>query len=261
MLKKIFKFGPKKEDIIEIWCSITGLKDVIPVQTAGHFIPKWYENMPKWNSKQVEKLDHFRKNVSNKGTVKRCPAIPEFMSMGFVVPLWCDLRVKIFDDGSFEWNTPEGRFKFSQHPKNQLGEFLPKHAQPSLILKPDCPWYIKTPPGVSMFQFPMFYHFNPDFEVAPGVIWTDIHHEINQQMMFKKKGEFLIQRGTPLAQYIPYRRENFSHEVKEENKELITKRWTSYFNVRTKFTSGYQFNRQRSVKERQAKCPYPHGGK
>ena len=46
-------------------------KDVVPVQTAGHFIPKWYEKMQKWNRKQVEKLDHFRKNESNIGTVKR----------------------------------------------------------------------------------------------------------------------------------------------------------------------------------------------
>ena len=253
MLKKLFKFGSKKDDIIEIWSDIAGLPEVIPVKESHHFLPDWWIKTPKWQSEKVQE-QNIKNNIHNKGTVKRCPAIPEFMSMGFVVPLWCDLNVQIFEDGSHKWFTPASEFSFSSHGHSQLTDHLPNHAKPSLILKPNCPWNIKTPPGISLIQLPMMWHFNPIFTVAPGVIWTDIHHEINQQMMFHKLGSFNLQRGTPLAQYIPIRRENIPHEVKNETPELRTNRMASYYNVRTKFGGGYPQHRKDVTKK--GECPY-----
>ena len=105
-----------------------------------------------------------------------------------------------------------------------------------------------------MLQLPMFWHFNPNFTVAPGVIWTDIHHEINQQMMFHKKGRIRLERGTPLAQYIPIRRETIPHAVTNETPELRAARNTSFFHVRTKFGGGYPQHRKETIKK--GECPY-----
>ena len=253
MLKKIFKFGPKKEDIIEIWSTIEGLPAVEPVKDSSHFLPKWWVNTPQWQNEAVKK-GNTTDNINNKGTVKRCPAIPEFMNMGFTVPLWCDLRVEIFDDGSWKWNTPASEFHFESHGDTQLANYMPKHARPTIIMKPNCPWNVRTPKGISLLQLPMLWHFNPNFTVAPGVIWTDIHHEINQQMMFHKKGVFNIQRGTPLAHYIPIRREQWNFDVKNETQELREARRTSYYHVRTKFGGGYPKHRKDEIKK--GECPY-----
>ena len=35
MLKKIFNFGPKKEDKIEWWTTIDGLENVVPVEVKA----------------------------------------------------------------------------------------------------------------------------------------------------------------------------------------------------------------------------------
>ena len=253
MFKKIFNFGSKKEEKIEWWSDIEGLPGVVPIETSSNFIPKWWTNMPMWQDDKV-KQNNTTNNIVNKGTVRRCPAIPEFMGMGFTVPLWCDLEVNIFDDGGYKWNTPSGTFTFGNHGASQLGDWVPKHSSPTLILKPNCPWRVRTPPGVSMLQLPMFWHFNPNFTVAPGVIWTDIHHEINQQMMFHKKGRIRLERGTPLAQYIPIRRETIPHTVTEETPELRTARNTSFFHVRTKFGGGYPQHRKETIKK--GECPY-----
>jgi hypothetical protein len=41
----------------------------------------------------------------------------------------------------------------------------------------------------------------------PGVIRTDIHHELNQQVLYHGGGkEVFIRRGEPFVQYIPYKR-------------------------------------------------------
>ncbi len=254
MFKKVFNFGPKKEDKIEWWSDTDGLENVVPIQTAANFIPKWWQQMPLWQDKKVQAANK-ENNIENKGTVRRCPAIPEFMEMGFVVPLWCDLEISIYEDGGFKWHTPSNRFNFSSHGPSQLQDWMPRHARPSLVFKPDCPWRVKTPPGISMLQLPMFWHFNPHFTVAPGIIWTDIHHEINQQMMFHKAGTVQLQRGTPLAHYIPIRRETIPHTVTNQTDELRNAANTSFWHVRTKFSGGYPQHRKNTIKEK-GECPY-----
>ena len=239
MMKIFDNFGSKKEEKIIWWSMIEGLEDVVPVQVSSHHLPDWW----------IKKTD----NVDNKGTIKMCPAIPEFMSMGFVVSLWCDLKVEINEDGSFRWDTPSNEFTFLTHSEEQLSVHLPKHARPTLVLKPVCPWRVKTPSGISMLQLPMFWHFNPNFSVASGVIWTDIHHEINQQMLFHKTGTFNFKRGTPLAQYIPIRRENIPHEVSPLTPELIRDAQASSYHVKTKFSGGYTKHRKDEIKKKQ--CP------
>tara|TARA_B100000900_G_scaffold94029_1_gene77265 strand:- start:1858 stop:2634 length:777 start_codon:yes stop_codon:yes gene_type:complete len=253
MLKKLFKFGPNKEDIIEVWSTIEGLPEVEPVKESHNFMPNWWVNSPQWQSEKHQEAN-VTNNISNKGTVKRCPAIPEFMSMGFVVPLWCDLRVEIFEDGSWKWNTPASEFSFDNHGPTQLADLLPKHARPEIVMKPNCPWRVRTPKGISLLQLPMFWHFNPNFTVAPGVIWTDIHHEINQQMMFHKKGIINLQRGTPLAHYIPIRREQWNMQCTNQTEELRQAANASYYHVRTKWGGGYPKHRKDQIKK--GECPY-----
>ena len=91
------------------------------------------------------------------------------------------------------------------------------------------------------------------FEVLPGIIWSDIHHEINQQMHFKQYGEFIIKRGTPLAMYIPYERNKYTHTI--EGPTIENSKWSneSWINVRSKFKGGYKLH-QAEVK----KCPVKH---
>ena len=40
MLKKLFKFGSKKEDVIDIWSDIEGIPGVEPIKESHNFMPK-----------------------------------------------------------------------------------------------------------------------------------------------------------------------------------------------------------------------------
>ncbi len=46
MFKKIFNFGPKKDDKIEWWTVIEGLENIVPVQLSTHHLPDWWTKMP-----------------------------------------------------------------------------------------------------------------------------------------------------------------------------------------------------------------------
>ena len=241
----MFTFWKQKEKpVIKWWSTIEGLEKVVPVLPAKEVIPDWW--------KRVERM--ITNKTGDKGTVKNCPALPEYMSQGFVVPLWCDVNISIHD-GKFKWNTPEKVFHFTSHGDSQFRDWIPGHVKDnsSMVLKPACPWRVKTPPGWSMWQLPMHYDFNPLFEVQPGIIWTDVHHEINQQMLMKKYGQFTIKRGTPLAMYVPYERKKYDFTIEGPTVENAGWSNESYMHVRTKFKGGYNLH-QAEVK----KCPFGH---
>ena len=240
----MFTFWKKKEKpVIKWWSVIEGLEKIVPILPAKEVIPDWWT--------RVERMIN---SVAGKGTIRNCPSFPEYLAQGFVVPLWTDLNINMTHD-EFKWNTPEKAFQFSSHADTQFRDWVPKHVRDnsSMILKPSCPWRVKTPPGWSMWQLPMTYDFNPLFEVMPGIIWTDIHHEINQQMLMKRYGEFLIKRGTPLAMYVPYERKKYDFTIEGPNKENAGWANTSYLHVRSKFRGGYKLH-QAEVK----KCPMGH---
>ena len=244
-IKKVFTFWKQKEKPkIHWWSVIDGVDKVTPILPAKEFVPDWW--------KRVERF--INKNHDQKGTVRNCPSFPEYINQGFVVPLWCDLHLKIEHD-KYEWQSPDKMFSFSSHGDEQFRDYLPQHMKDntSMVLKPACPWRVKTPPGWSVWQLPMTYHYNPLFETLPGIIWSDIHHEINQQMLMKQYGEFVIKRGTPLAMYVPYKRNKYTYDVSGPNKQNTKWANTSYAYVRTKFKGGYRLNQAKAKK-----CPVKH---
>ena len=73
-----------------------------------------------------------------------------------------------------------------------------------------------------------------------------LHHLINQQIMFHKKGEILLKRGTPLAQYIPIRRETFEYYIGEATEELTNAERSSHLQTMGTYFSGYS-NKKKSI--------------
>lgn len=236
-----------KKEKKAIWWSIEDqLENIAPIVPLNKFIPNWFQSIKSTPS------DAFFRG----GTVKDCPSFLDLFSNGYVVPLWCDLLLTV-DNCSYKWKTPYKGFEFTSHPSSQFKDFLPEDAKENtrLILKAECPWRLKTPDGYSTWQFPMFYHYNPVFEVLPGIIRTDIHHEINQQMVIKKDGEHKIPRGTPLAIYVPFKREKLPYEIRNCNDKEV-RQWTTfnYLALISKFRRSYL--NIHKLKTEKGKCPF-----
>lgn len=190
------KFG--KSDKIQFISKVKGLESIqecLP-KPAKHFIPEWFKNVP---------TDAYI------NTVKFCPSFPDYFSQGYIIPMWSDVKLTSNGD-KWVWETPTNHFNWSNHTNDQ---FL-KYANPNfngvdgqMVFKTDCPWLIITPPGWSVLQLPLFYHFNKEWSVMPGVIDTDIHHEINQQVLYHGNNKTIsIKSGDPFVLYIPFKRSN-----------------------------------------------------
>jgi hypothetical protein len=225
--------------LIKVWTNIPELLDIpecIP-QPAHKFLPKWWKDTPVYTKENLS----FYEKLSDNFTVKKCPAFPEFLYQGIVIPMWCDSYL-YSNKSEWKYKVPSSKFNWAIHKNNQFVDHIPSWAKDNIVatFKSTCPWYIKTPPGYSVYQLPLFYNFNQNYTVAPGSIQTDKHHQINQQVLFHtKKEEILIPRGEPFVWYIPYKREEFTYSIigggEEEKQDLKN----SNIHIDTKFSNGY----------------------
>ena len=226
------RFG--KSPKIEFFTKIDTLPEVVPIQHGARMLPSWWKQLPSTMPNHDPRLDT--------GTAKICPAFPDFYSSGYVVPLWCDL---IFDynNGNVRARTSApDLFSVSFHSNDQFLNFAPPHVRETtvVVMKLECPWYVRTSPGYSVLQMPMFYEFDRRFTTMAGSIRSDTHHEMNQQLMVHVKESFVLERGTPISMYIPYKRERFKLDVREATAEFVRAMQKSQLNIMTKFRRGYR---------------------
>jgi hypothetical protein len=188
---------------------LENIADVRPVP-AKQFYPNWWR-----------KLASFDKESSTH-TAKACPAFPDFFSQGFILPMWSDTKLEYDPETTFyRWEAGRGEapYKWDTHANGQLVNHVDNiHHQGSkgkFVFKAISPWKIITPKGYSLLQLPVFYHFNNDFSVLPGILRTDTYHEINQQVLVhgEEKISINIPRGAPFVHYVPIKREDFDLDV------------------------------------------------
>lgn len=243
----------KQKPIIEFISTVEGLADIeecVP-KAAVKYTPKWWKDTPLKKAKHT-----ILENTA--GNVKNCPSFPDYFSNGYVIPMWCD-TILSFDEETQVWNwkTSSNQFTWDVHTNEQFLDFVSYEEdgkKVKFLFKANCPWRIKTPRGWSVMQLPLLYHFDHDFSVMPGIIDTDVHTEINQQVAFKSdKKEILIKRGTPFVQYIPFKRQTLVAKIRDASLQDIAEIKAKALKLTTKFVGTKAYNSLR--KEKQAKCP------
>jgi hypothetical protein len=237
------------EPLVELVTDIKGLNEVeeaLP-KPASHFVPNWWKKTPTVLAEpHIDSFTH--------GNVKTCPSFPDYFSKGFIVPMWVD-SILLFDtdkDGNdfWRWTTSNSSFTWETHSKEQYLNHSPHlyfGKKAHFVFKTKFPWYVFTSPGYSLYQLPPFFHFNEDFSVVPGVRDTDVYHEMNIQIVIHSKSkEIFIPRGTPLAHFIPFKREKIDLKVRYATDEDKIKMAAHDLNLDTKFShvSSYKAERK-----------------
>ena len=262
-----------KKPKVTFWTKEVGLTDIAPIKEHIKFIPDWYRRMRTYvysdsKDKEVERkakeifLDPTIpswKKTDNKelATVRKCPALKDWFRTGYVIPLWTDVDLER-EGNEGKVNTPTDRFTIERHQDDQLLSHLTDKEREASgiqnVWKFMCPWRLKTPPGYSVYQVPMMWDFqhHDKFSVLPGIIDTDIHHEINQQVVVYKQGLIKLKRGMPLVMYIPFKRENYDFEVVNETPELAKDDQKDVLNIFSKFPGKSKVS---AYEEQQLKCP------
>lgn len=241
---------------IEFFTTNKGLlaaKDLHPKPTKMQ-IPDWFKDISAHDF--IKTLDNGEvTDFPETKTVRSCPSFPDYFSQGYVIPMWTDVVIR-HDEETKSWSylTPSKDFTVSAHTHDQFlshvdANFLGRKTE--FIFKFISPWTLRTPSGYSVLQLPMFYHFNDNFSVLPGIVDTDTSHEINQQVAYHGGGkDILIPRGTPIAQYIPFKRQRYSMTVSFEDESMEEAMAKNRLLMSTKFTGAYsEMRRDRDSKQ------------
>jgi hypothetical protein len=186
-----------------IFTNTSGMEDLEKPQPASKFIPDWYKNMESYMGGD-KKPDG---NAGTSATAKRCMPIFDVVTAGYIITSPADVWVSLKDGQQyFEWTTL-GLISF--HPIEQAPEHPQRkpHAYPKWINH----WAIKTPKGYSTL-FVQPFHRESLFTILPGLVDTDEYYApVNFPMVINDPNfEGLIPKGTPIAQVIPVKRDDWN---------------------------------------------------
>jgi hypothetical protein len=173
-------------------------------------LPKWFTDAspyaPLPNYPQDNKL-HFRNRNANT-TYKKCVPLLDSLSAGYIVPLWADVMIE--QEGGFPeiyWKTHSDIFLLH----GQFSREIPApEGYDQVVYKYNNCWIPQTPKGYSCLITSPFGYNNLPFHAVPAIVDTDSSTlELIFPMWVKKGFEGIVEKGTPMVQIIPFKRENW----------------------------------------------------
>lgn len=220
------EFGPDYKDLIS------------PPSSAVKLIPDWYKSMPPVINNKKEGLSPKNKFATN-STLKGCSPFLDGLGLGYIYELPIDIELrKDGDNVVVNWRSNEPfvtTHSIEQHPG------LPAaNMHMDFVLKWNFPFSIETPKGYSsLFTHPLNRHDLP-FRTFSGVVETDSYIG-NVQFPFQIIKDFeynlIIEKGTPICQIFPFKRENWESSHGYISTEEKTKRM---FQIHSKIVRSYK---------------------
>lgn len=250
-----------------------GVPEEFCPKPATASVPDWYKNLESYLSGQ-------KKPDGNGGTpasIKRCMPVFDAITGGYILYTYVDLYVSQkevqYVDGKHHEATGEmkpltederiekGFKKTAPHyewPSYGPIQFHPVSQAPTHPGRGDLgdqmsypkwinPWSIKTPKGYSvLFTQPM--HRESPFTIMDGIVDTDTYNApVNFPFILNDWNyEGMIPAGTPMAQVIPFKRENWQMELGKQEDFISQQKTTNH--LRTSFFDSYK-NKFRAPKE------------
>jgi hypothetical protein len=226
-------------------------KAITPHPTpASKNIPNWYKKQQAYHSDENEAM----KKGQSSSTIKRCMPIFDIMNSGYIIYFPCDIYIDATDPEKIVWSIPEGvklikRDLISSHSSGQVSEYprdTDKYHKEVFRVLPF--WSISTEDGYSCLFTHPFHGEKVPFSMFSAIVDTDkFITDGHFSMYIEKNFKGVIERGTPMIQVIPFKRENYKMTISSVQDSIIAVGKQRLF-LRSKFKNYYR-NLLRSKKE------------
>jgi len=205
------KFIPKKKE----YAPILKLTPPIPANQA---LPEWYKDLSRH-----EILDN---GLIGK-TAKKCPAIQDTLSTGFIIPLWSRLEFASIKDSKGSIVEQNWILGVSSATGENLETHLDYHHSfqvkgmdlnktvDAKVLKLSLPYKIVVPEGYNIKYSDPFYHFRKDIRCLPGIVEADKWGYVAFPFEILSDN-FVMEAGTPLIHCLVYKRDEPVNLVMKE---------------------------------------------
>ena len=190
MFNKKITFCATDKSMVDIWPH---------PKPASRFIPEEYK-----------KLERFYNGDMHRATLKTCMPFLDSLTMGYIIPFDQDYLVNPVETDFTVAPANREQDDFGFHNNTQLPKEWKKVTGENAG-KFHNKWLIKTPPGHSCLFIKPMNRIETRFEIIAGVVDTDTYvNTINFPFILHKRDEqFLIKKGEPMVQVIPFKRESW----------------------------------------------------
>lgn len=188
----------------------------LPPRPSTMFLPEWYKNFKLYVGTDKEYGIHkeFARDVNT--TLKACTPFLDAMTTGYMVELASDIEF------SKEGNQLQIKFRTDQdligpHLYEQTYNLPRTNNEFKDTAKWLFDWKIETPKGYSCLYTHPLNRSDLPFRTLSGVVDTDRYpdsvHFPFQMIDFDHK--FILEKGTPICQVFPFKRENWESSIEE----------------------------------------------
>ena len=181
-------------------------------------IPDWYRKADRFAKKPDGDYWELPNNGGKIPTWKACPAIFDIMGTGYTLKTPCDIEFLAGDFGSISVKVLDKKYEDFVSTRDPMPQF--KHPEgyyeSHFAWFPD--WAVETPQGYSVLYSQPFNRFELPFLTTSGIIDNDSVNLPGTMPFFIRKGFVgVLPAGTPYAQLLPFKREDWESEIIIEN--------------------------------------------
>jgi hypothetical protein len=181
-------------------------------QPAQKLVPEWYRKAERFVGGKQGFKPH---TVIGTSTIKSCMPFLDALTAGYIIELWQDLEV------DYENNEPVLNWRaepaVAETRRPETLQNLPmgsEYHKETFAWKQ--PFYIKTPKGYSLLVTHPLNYFDLPFTTTTGIVDSDsVLGNGNLPFLLKKDFKGIIPKGTPIAQIIPLKREEWKSRIDE----------------------------------------------
>ena len=194
---------------------------LLPPVSASSLVPTWWKNgLPYHATSEFPGLNKLL--VENKipnFTFKRCVPMLDALTSGYILPLYTDVQVRNINEFkriTWKLKTLE---PFAEH--GLTSDQVERPFDCSLpVFKYNTLYSVRVPKGYSLLVTQPFGYRNTPFTLIPAVLDADSELlELSLPLWVKKDFEGVVERGTPIAQFIPFKRDDWKLELEAFERE------------------------------------------
>ncbi len=204
---------------------------------ASSSIPDWWKNESPYIKSPINPNGSkiiLRNGVSN-ATFKKCTPMLDALISGYIIPLWADVQVTLENKDTSNIvpiiTSRTARSVFEKHGQSsQNVENPPGYL--NFVVKYVNTWIPITPKGYSCLITSPFGYRNLPFQAIPSIIDTDKSTlDVSVPMWVSNSFEGIVEKGTPLLQITPFKRESwessFEYFKDDDHMKILDKTFNS----------------------------------
>jgi hypothetical protein len=205
-----------------------------PEPTSKH-LPEWYKSLENYVQGNKKKPSDTN---GTSGTIKKCNPVFDILTAGYFIFTHTDIYIDE-ENGSpyFQWKANDA---ISFHDGKQALNHPYFNSSYANLPKFTNVWGIKTSKGYSTLFMPPAHRDNP-LIILGGIVDTDNYHvPVSFPFVVKEGFKGLVPAGTPIAQVIPIKRDNWKMSI--GSKELMIQSKRMFIKLTSVFFDGYRNN-------------------